>query len=63
MNGVVSSVMSREQLASRIREQFVDNAFHGSLPAFVAAFARGRRLSEKEVRQLQQLIDDSGKEN
>ena len=41
----------------------VDKTFEGSLPAFVAAFARGRRLSEKEVRQLQQLIDDSGKEN
>ena len=63
VNGVVSSVMSREQFASLRSEQFVDNAFHGSLPAFVAAFARGRRLSEKEVRQLQQLIDDSGKEN
>ena len=44
-------------------DQLVDKTFEGSLPAFVAAFARGRRLSEKEVRQLQQLIDDSGKEN
>ena len=41
----------------------LDKTFEGSLPAFVAAFARGRRLSEKEVRQLQQLIDNSGKEN
>ena len=62
-DGLVSAVLTREQFASRRSEQFVDNAFHGSLPAFVAAFARGRRLSEKEVRQLQQLIDDSGKEN
>ena len=44
-------------------DQLVDKTFEGSLPAFVAAFARRRRLSEKEVRQLQQLIDDSGKEN
>ena len=62
-DGLVSAVLTREQFPSRRSEQFVDNAFHGSLPAFVAAFARGRRLSEKEVRQLQQLIDDSGKEN
>ena len=53
-NAVVTSLVTKEQ---------VQQTFEGSLPAFVAAFARGRRLSEKEVRQLQQLIDDSGKEN
>ena len=37
-DGLVSAVLTREQFASRRSEQFVDNAFHGSLPAFVAAF-------------------------
>ena len=50
-------------LEERVSVMGMDKTFEGSLPAFVAAFARGRRLSEKEVRQLQQLIDDSGKEN
>lgn len=45
VNGVVSSVMSREEFASRRSEQFVDNAFHGSLPAFVAAFTAQKPLS------------------
>ena len=35
-DGLVSAVLTREQFASRRSEQFVDNAFHGSLPAFVA---------------------------
>ena len=62
-NAVVTSLVTKEQVQQSQIDQLVDKTFEGSLPAFVAAFARGRRLSEKEVRQLQQLIDDSGKEN
>ena len=61
VNGVVSSVMSREQFASR-REQFVDNAFHGSLPAFVAAFTAQKGLSAQEAEEIQQMIDKFRKE-
>ena len=57
------ALVSKEQVQQSQIDQLVDKTFEGSLPAFVAAFARGRQLSEKEVRQLQQLIDDSGKEN
>ena len=60
---IVTSLVSKEEVQASQLEELVDKTFEGSLPAFVAAFARGRRLSEKEVRQLQQLIDDSGKEN
>ena len=62
-NAVVTSLVTKEQVQQSQIDQLVDKTFEGSLPAFVAAFARRRRLSEKEVRQLQQLIDDSGKEN
>ena len=62
-NGIVTALVSKEEAQSWEIDELVEKTFEGSLPAFVAAFARGRRLSEKEVRQLQQLIDDSGKEN
>ena len=62
-NAVVTSLVTKEQVQQSQIDQLVDKTFEGSLPAFVATFARGRRLSKKEVRQLQQLIDDSGKEN
>ena len=55
-NAVVTSLVTKEQVQQSQIDQLVDKTFEGSLPAFVAAFARGRRLSEKEVRQLQQLI-------
>lgn len=51
VNGVVSSVMSREQFASRRSELFVDNAFHGSLPAFVAAFTAQRACLPRRRRK------------
>jgi len=59
VNGVVSSVMSREQFASRRSEQFVDNAF---LPAFVAAFTAQKGLSAQEAEEIQQMIDKFRKE-
>ena len=62
VNGVVSSVMSREQFAPRRSEQFVDNAFHGSLPAFVAAFTAQKGLSAQEAEEIQQMIDKFRKE-
>ena len=62
-NTLVTSLVSKDAVQEAELGEFVEKTFEGSLPAFVAAFARGRRLSEKEVRQLQQLIDDSGKEN
>lgn len=62
VNGVVSSVMSREQFASRRSEQFVDIAFHGSLPAFVAAFTAQKGLSAQEAEEIQQMIDKFRKE-
>lgn len=58
-NGVVSSRISREELAARQSEAFVDEAFGGSLPRFLAAFTRRKKLSEEEAAQLRRLIDEN----
>lgn len=58
-NGVVTSRVSREELVARQSEAFVDEAFGGSLPRFLAAFTRRKKLSEEEVAQLQRLIDEN----
>ena len=57
-NGVVTSIVSREAFYAAKSGQFVEETFHGSLPAFIAAFASGKRLSKKEVDEIQQMIDD-----
>jgi len=56
-DSVVSTVVTREEFYARQSRQFVENAFSGSLPAFLAAFTSKKALSEDEVQQLQALID------
>lgn len=57
--GTVTSLLSREEFYARQSEQFVEDAFSGSLPAFVAAFTRRKKLTEEEITQLQALIDEN----
>lgn len=60
-DGTVVSLISREEFYSRQSEQYVEQSFGGSLPAFLAAFTSGKKLSDKEVAELKQIIEDAGK--
>jgi len=62
-NGVVTSLVSKDELYSRQSEQFVRETFGGSLPQFIAAFTRDRKLSESEVDELTRLINKARGEN
>ena len=56
-NAMVTSLVSKEEAqASRLNEM-VEETFEGSMPAFIAAFSRSKKLSRREVDQLKQLID------
>ena len=55
--GVVRSLVPRAEFSARQSGQFVDEAFGGSLPAFVAAFCSGKRLSEAELDELEAIIE------
>ena len=58
-NGVVSSVITRQEFQALQSEQFVKDTFNGSLPQFLAAFTLRKKLSEKEINELQKLIDEN----
>ena len=58
-NGTVSVLVSREEYDTAKSRQFVAEAFDGSLPAFLAAFTGGKRLSAKDSAELQRLIDEA----
>ncbi|MBQ7889432.1 MAG: BlaI/MecI/CopY family transcriptional regulator [Erysipelotrichaceae bacterium] len=58
-NGIVFQLMSKEQFETKQTEIFLEESFRGSLPAFIAAFSSGKKLSDKEIEALQQLIDES----
>ena len=56
VNGMVSSVMSREEFFGKQGEEFVEEAFRGSLPAFIAAFTTRKKLSEQEIEEILKII-------
>ena len=56
-NAVVISLVSKEAVQRAEIDELVETRFDGSLPAFLAAFARGRKLSEKEIDEVQSMID------
>ena len=57
-NAVVTALVSKEQAqASRLNEM-VEETFQGSIPAFIAAFSRSKKLTRDEVQQLKALIDN-----
>ena len=56
IDGIVSSVISRDEFYAMQSEQFVNDNFKGSLPAFLAAFTSRNKLSEQEIEELEELI-------
>ena len=56
-NTVVSSLVTKEQVQAAEIDELVEKTFEGSLPAFIAAFSKHKKLSAKEVEELRNLID------
>lgn len=62
-NGTVTSRMSESDYHARQSEQFVEESFGGSLPAFIAAFTKRKALSESEVAEIRRMINSYGEES
>lgn len=56
--GTVRSLISKQDFYSMQSEKFVEDTFGGSLPAFLAAFTKRKKLSDKEIKELYELIDN-----
>lgn len=57
--GIVTSIISRKEYYAMQSEEFVNETFQGSLPAFLAAFTSRNKLSEQEIEELQRVIFSS----
>jgi len=55
---VVTSLVNQEQYRNMESTQIVEEHFGGSLSTFVTAFASGKKLSEKQIRELKQFIEE-----
>jgi len=57
-NGTVTSLISKEEFFTRQSRQYIEDEFGGSLPAFLAAFASGKKLSAKETEEIRRILDN-----
>ena len=56
-NGTVKALISKNDFYALHSEEIVNDSFSGSLPAFVAAFSSRKKLSDEEIKQLQDMIN------
>lgn len=56
-NKIVTSLYSKDQIQSAELDEFMEKTFEGSLPAFIAAFARRQSLSEKDIEEIRRIIE------
>ena len=56
-SGAVTSLVSKDEAQASEIDELVEKRFEGSLPAFVAAFTQRQDLSERELDEVQRMID------
>ena len=55
--GRVTSRMSQAEYEAMCSEQFLQENFGGSLPRFLTAFMSRKKLSPKQIAEIQRMID------
>lgn len=56
VDGMVSALVSREEFYGVQSEKFLEDAFDGSLPAFLAAFTARKNLTAEEIAEIRKMI-------
>mgnify|MGYP002622625919 CR=1 FL=1 len=57
-DGTVVSLMSKDDFLAKQGEWFLEESFGGSLPRFLTTFTRRKKLSNREIQEIQRLIDE-----
>lgn len=56
-DAIVTSLVSKEEVQQAQMDELLERTFEGSMPAFIAAFAKRQKLSDEEIKKLQDMID------
>lgn len=57
-NAVVTSLVSQDEVQAAEIDELVEKKFEGSLPAFIAAFTKHKKLTPSEIDEIRRMIDD-----
>lgn len=61
-DSVVTALIKKERVQASESEYVINNTFEGSLPAFVAAFVKGKKLSKEEAENIRRLVLENTEE-
>ena len=56
-NAVVTSLVSKDEVHAAEIDELVEKTFGGSMPAFIAAFTKRKKLSGEEVAEIRRMLD------
>lgn len=56
-DGMITSLISKEEAQTYEINELVEKKFEGSLPAFIAAFTKRQDISDAELDEVQHMID------
>ena len=56
-NAIVTSLVSKSEVQMAEIDELVEKTFEGSLPAFVAAFTKHKKMSAKDIAEIRKMID------
>ena len=56
-NTIVTSLVSKDEVQAAEIDEMVKKTFEGSLPAFIAAFTKHQKITDKELDEVQAMID------
>ena len=60
--GTVTAIISKPEFYALQSRQFVEDTFDGSLPAFIAAFTKHKKLTVEEAEEIRRMIDEAKEE-
>ena len=61
-SSIVSSVVSKEQAQIAEIDELMETRFDGDVPSFLAAFTKHKRLSEKQISDIMDIINGTEEE-
>lgn len=56
-DGMVTALISKTQVQASEIDELVEKRFEGSVPSFIAAFAKRQDLTEADLNEMQRMID------
>ncbi|HPQ47946.1 MAG TPA: BlaI/MecI/CopY family transcriptional regulator [Clostridia bacterium] len=57
IDSMVTSLVSIDEVQAAEIDELVEKTFDGSLPMFISAFTKNRKLSDKDIEAIEKMID------